>query len=105
MNNFVIIKIMKKTKVTTEDLAVMVQRGFEGVDKKIEGLSKEVNKGFVEVKEWQRLADGKFDAIEMELIDIKKKLENVVDRHEFQLLKERVGKLEHRLAIVLGRKK
>lgn len=89
----VILKVMKKSKVTTEDLARMVQGGFDD-------LSGRMEKGFAEVKEWQRLADGKFDVIEMELMDIKKKLENVIDRHEFELLKDRVKSLEVRLTSV-----
>ena len=79
---------MKKSKVTTEDLAGMVQRGFDD-------MREEFNK----TKDWQRLTDGRLDAIEMELIDIKKKLENVIYRHELEFLKERVQKIEKYLTL------
>ena len=91
---FVIIKLMKKSKVTTEDLARMVQRGFETVDKKLDSLTEDM-----------RLVKDRLDAIEIELIDIKKKLENVIDRYEFENLKERVKNLENRLAVALNKKK
>ena len=85
---------MKKSKVTTEDLARMVQGGFSAMDK-----------GFGEVKEWQRLADGKFDVLEHEILSIKKDLENVVYRHEFENIKERLKNLETRVATALIKKK
>ena len=89
---------MKKNKVTTEDLAKMVQGWFEAVDKRFDLLTIDVNSKFDRV-------EGRLDAIEMELIDIKKKLENVIDRREFELIKERVKNLENRLAMALGKKK
>lgn len=92
--NVDIIKIMKKSKVTTEDLAGMVQRGFGEVNVKLDDM-----------KEWQRLADGKFDALANELLSIKKDLENVVYRHEFENIKERVKNLEIRVAAALSKKK
>lgn len=82
---------MKKSKVTTEDLARMVQNGFETMEK-----------GFADIKEWQRLTDGRLDVIEMELMDIKKKLEHVIYRHEFEYLKERVQRLEK---VLISKKK
>ena len=89
---------MKKSKVTTEDLAIMVQKGFED-------LGGRMDRGFTEVKEWQKLTDGRLDAIEMELIDIKKKLATVIDRREFEILKDRVNNLERRLEAALNKKK
>ncbi|MEK7463401.1 MAG: hypothetical protein AAB621_03510 [Patescibacteria group bacterium] len=106
---------MKKNKVTTEQLLKAVKQGFtetrEYTDKKTEDLARMVQNGFEEVKgemhrrfdkieDWQRLAGGRLDAIEMELIDIKKKLAGIVDHHEFELLKERVKDLEIRLASI-----
>ena len=88
----------KYTDVKVDDLARMVQGGFDGV-------KGEMYKGFSDMKEWQRLADGKFDVLEHELLSIKKDLENVIYRHEFEIIKERVKNLEHRLAAALGKKK
>lgn len=86
-------KIMRKSKVTNEqllkeikggfrdsrqytdervdNLAGMVQRGFDGVGKRLD----KHDKHFEENKEWQRLADGKFDVLEHELLSIKKDLQ------------------------------
>ncbi len=89
---------MKKRKVTTEDLARMVQGGFNDV-------KGEVNKGFADIKEWQRLADGKFDVLEHELLSIKKDLQNVIYRHELESVKERLSNLENRFAAAVGKKK
>ncbi len=85
---------MKKNKnITIETLAVMVQNGFEGVDKRFDGMDKR----FEEVHEHLRIIDGRLDAMEMELMDIKKKLDNIVYRHEYEILKERVTLLEKKI--------
>lgn len=84
----------KNNKTTIEHLAGMVQGGFEGVDKKFEGVDKKLDL----LTDDMRLVRDRLDAIEMELIDIKKKLENVIDRREFEVLKERVHRLERILA-------
>lgn len=81
---------MKKNKVTIEDLAGMVQGGFDD-------MRGEMNKRFDKIEDWQRLANGRFDVLEMELMDIKKKLDEVIYRNEFEHLRERVERLEHLL--------
>jgi archaellum component FlaC len=78
---------MKNQKMTIEDLAMITQRGFESMDKR-----------FDDIKEWQKSADGRLDVIEHELISIKKDLQNVIYRHEFENLKDRVKNLEMQLA-------
>jgi len=40
------------------------------------------------------------DAIELELLDIKKKLDNIIYRHEFEILRDRVKNLEGRLTAI-----
>ena len=73
---------------TIEDLAIMVQNGFEET-------RNETNKRFDKVSEWQHFADGKFDVIEHELLTIKHDLlEDVVHRNEFENVRERVNNLE-----------
>ena len=47
----------------------------------------------------KRDVGGKLDAIEMELSDIKKKLENIVYRHELEAVKERISELERKVGI------
>jgi len=80
---------MKKDKtITIETLAGMVQKGFEGVDKQFMVTNEEI-----------RFLGGKIDGIEMELMDIKKRLDNVVYRHEYEILKERVVLLEKKIKL------
>ncbi len=82
---------MKKNKnITIETLAEMVQSGFEGVHE-------EMDKRFEEVHEHLRIIDGRLDAMEIELMDIKKHLERMTTREEYEALKERVEALEKKL--------
>lgn len=81
---------MAQKKVTTEHLAQMVGRGFQdmegrftkvedrldGIDGRLDGI------------------DGRLDAIEVELVGIRKKLDNIIYRHEYEDLRERVALLE-----------
>jgi predicted nuclease with TOPRIM domain len=79
---------------TIEDLALMTQRGFESVDRRFEAV--EVRLDRVEGR-LDRI-EGRLDAIEMELSDIKKRLREMPTMQEFELLKERVSRLEKELA-------
>lgn len=72
--------------MTLDKLAEMVAQGFEEVDTRFDEMGEDV-----------KLIKERLDSIEMELIDIKKKLENVVYRHEYEILKDRVTALEKRL--------
>ncbi|MDP3710646.1 MAG: hypothetical protein Q8R29_02900 [bacterium] len=71
-----------KKKVTIEDLAGMVKRGFD------------------ETMGWQKWATGRFDAIDYKLKSIDHKLDKVVYRHEFEKLENRVMELEDLLAVI-----
>jgi len=92
--------LSKSTDRKIDDLAIMVQGGFSEVGKRLD----KHDKNFEEIKEWQHLADGKFDVLEHELLNIKKDLENVIYRHEFENIKERVKDLEIQLAAALKKK-
>ena len=81
-------------KVTLEKLAVMVQKGFEETAKR-----KEVDKRFDEVGEEFGLVRGRLDAVESELIEMRNKLDNIIYRHEFEALKDRIAALEKRLKL------
>ena len=81
--------MVKKSKITIENLAEMMQSGFKDSDKKSEDLARmvqggfeefrnEMHQGFSKVQDWHNLADGKFDVIAHELISIKRDLENVI---------------------------
>ncbi len=110
-------------KITSEDLVQVIERGFRESDKrtdeKIEKLAVMVQKGFDGVTErmdkmengiggiYDRLdrIENRLDLIESDLADIKNKLYNVIDRHEFEILKDRVVDLERRLAEAINKKK
>ena len=68
-------------KVTLENLAVMIKKGFDGVDIKFKEI------------------DERFDVIDKRFDKIDKKLEYVVHRNEFEKLEMRVNFLENLLAI------
>lgn len=85
---------MPKQKITIDDLAALVQRGFNGVDQKIDHVDNKIDNLRAEVKEEFKDVNGRLDAIETEILDIKKKIDNVIYRHEFESLKDRVAHLE-----------
>ena len=72
-------------KVTIEDLARMVNRGFEETNEIISSLRK-----------W---TTHRFDLVDLKLRAIDKKLRNVVYRHEFEALEGRVKDLEDLFAV------
>lgn len=74
---------MIKKIVTIEKLAVMVQKGFEGTTGDLQVVKEDLQA----VKEDTNLIKSRLDSIEMEILDIRKKLENIVYRHEYEILK------------------
>ncbi|MEK7080403.1 MAG: hypothetical protein AAB925_01040 [Patescibacteria group bacterium] len=80
---------MAKKKITIEGLALMIGKGFSGMDKNFKEIRGEMDKNFKEVRE--------------ELKGVKKQLTGVVYRHEFEELETRVKELEGFLAMP-GRK-
>lgn len=83
-------------KTTIDGLAIMVQKGFDGIDKKFSDRFDAVEKRLDRI-------ENRLDLIESELHDIKQELYKVIYRHEFELLKDRVTELEKEL--VKARKK
>ncbi len=85
-----------KEEFTLNDLARMVQEGFSEMnqrfDKRFDGVDAELK----DIKD-------RLFAIESEIIEIKKKLQSVIHRHEFEYLKERVEGLEKELANIKKR--
>lgn len=79
---------MAKKKITIESLALMVRKGFAGVDK-----------NFKEIREEFKGVDKNFKEIREELKGIRKQLTGVVYRHEFEELETRVKELEGLLAM------
>ncbi len=72
---------MKKKSVTIEDLALMVQQGFNHVDKQFDHV------------------DQQFKLVHHELKAIRKELDRVVYRREFEKLEDRVRELENMFAM------
>lgn len=78
---------MNKGRVTTEDLAVMVKRGFDEMGKGVGGLKKDV------------------DILKVDMRDIKERVENIerllLKQHTFQIqeLAKRVRRLEDLFAL------
>jgi predicted nucleic acid-binding Zn-ribbon protein len=88
-------KAVKKKNVTLDDLAGMVAKGFEGVNKQFEGVEgrfKGIDNQFKGVN--QRLA-----ALEEGQEQIKLKLDNVAYRFELIELQKRVERLEAKSGI------
>ena len=88
---------MAKNKTTIDGLARMVQKGFNDVDQRFDRINDGINERFDKIEEWQKNVDERFAMIEFELLNIKKKLDNIIYRHEFEFLKDRVADLEKRL--------
>lgn len=85
-------------KVTLDNVARMVKGGFDEINDKFDEAHSEISDFRAETKENFNLVDGRLDVLELELISIKKKLDNVIYRHEFELLKDKVATLEKRFA-------
>ncbi len=75
--------------MTIEDLAVMVQGGFSDADKRFDGVDARLLR-----------IEGRLEVIEDEIIDIKRSLETVIYRQEFEFLKERVEQVEKILQVL-----
>jgi archaellum component FlaC len=80
---------MKSNPMTIEDLARMVQNGFN-----------ESNERFDKVDDQFEKVGGHFGRIDRELKAIRKELVGVVHRREFEKLEDRVQDLENLLAMV-----
>jgi hypothetical protein len=74
----------KKKNITINDLAVMVKKGFDGVDKRFDNLTKEMRFGFDRV-------DKRFDRLENLIL--------VEYRTRIEKLEKKVEKLEEILAV------
>lgn len=90
----------KATKVTLDHLASMVQRGFDGMGGQFGEINKKVDDLREEMHEEFKLVHDRIDALEVEILDIKKKLENVVYRREFETLRDRLEAVEREVALL-----
>jgi archaellum component FlaC len=79
-----------ETNNTIDDLAVMVQKGFDKVDEQFHGVSEQ----FHGVSEQFQGVNDRLDHLEQGQEDIKLKLDNVAYRFELKELQQRVELLE-----------
>lgn len=86
-----IINVMAK-KVTIEDLARMVKKGFDETATK------------ADITALEKWATRRFDLVDLKLREIDKRLRNVVYRHEFESLEGRVKDLEDLFAVASKRR-
>lgn len=86
---------MRKKNITTEDLARMIKKGFDGTDQRFDGIDRKLDKHAVMlVEHTERLKDHT-----ERLKRIETKLEGVVYRREYEELETRVKTLEKALSI------
>ena len=74
---------------TIEPLATAIQADFGRMDERFDKIETRL-----------RNINNRLDALELEILDIKKTLNNIVYRHEFELLKDRLTEVEKKLAKV-----
>lgn len=74
----------KKKRVTIDDLAMMVQRGFHETSENINGFRKDTNKKFENVDKRIESIDKRFENVENEIGDVKNKV-NQIDRRLFSI--------------------
>ncbi|MFH0740021.1 MAG: hypothetical protein V1819_03290 [bacterium] len=70
---------MPKKETTIDDLAIMVQKGFVGVDKRFVSIEKNMETGF-------KMVDKRFDEVNQRLVKIERKIDS---NHE-----QRIERLE-----------
>jgi len=80
---------MLKKKITNEDLAGMMKKGFDGVDEQLSGMEKRLN--------------DRMDTLETGQEDIKLRLDQAAYRFELQALQKRVDVLEKNAGIPVNK--
>lgn len=73
-------KLPKKKAITTDDLAAMTQRGFDGVDKQFEKFRDEMNDRFHEVHKRFDVVDSRLDRIEFMVSGHDRRLDKLEDQ-------------------------
>ena len=92
---------MNKKKITIEDLAIMVQRGFQDTMKKFEETAKdvaEVKEDVAEIKVELRKIDQRLVNIESDTSYLKSRVSEIGNL-EIEHLKERVVVLEKKVGV------
>lgn len=100
-------KQIKKNKQTTiDDLALMVKKGFDGVNGEANKRFNQVDERFEKIDRKLNKIDERFDGMDERLVslekgqeEIKMKLDNVVYRTEFIELQRRIEVLEKTVGV------
>lgn len=98
-----IIESMAKQKTTLDDLAEMVKRGFDGIEKRFEQVDErfeQVDKRFVSIEGRLDHVDARLSYIERDISEIRK---HFVYRDEFEDALARLRLVEKKLGIVIGK--
>lgn len=80
-------------------LAIMVQKGFEGVATDIKALNVRITALETRLSKFEKYVENRFDAIAQELKDIRKQIAQVDTRAEVVDLGLRVDKIEKKLGL------
>lgn len=91
--------VMARKKITIDDLARMVKEGFDETARKGDLMALQSD-----VDSFQKWTMRRFDRVDEDLKVIKKQLDRVVFRHEFEKLEGRVKDIEDLLAVVAKRR-
>lgn len=89
-------KIIKKVKVTIDDLAVMVAKGFDSVHKEIREVKSELKIEINEVKEKVEKLDNNIQSTRRDMLNMGDKF---VSYHTFDELANRVNILEKKSGV------
>lgn len=88
-------KITKKAKITTDDLAIMVAKGFDGIDKRFDGVDSRLDKvenRLDKVEEKVEKLDNNIQATRRDVLNMGDKF---VSYYTFDQLANRVNILEN----------
>lgn len=80
--------------MTIDDLARLVQGGFDGINKQMRDGFNLVDEGLNGVESDTKYLRGWADVLDRRIDEIKQQLDKVVYRHELDALRKRVEKLE-----------
>jgi len=86
---------MSEKEITNDQLATMVAKGFDGVDKRFN----EVDKRFNEVDKSFNEVDKRFDRVEKRLAVIEFEITELAHRAELEQLKTRIAKIEEKIGL------
>jgi len=92
------IENLKENFVTKKDLALMIGKGFNGVDEKFKGVDKKFESVDENFKNAEENASVRFNKIENRLKVIDSKVSDIVYRNEFEKLESKVKEIEIILA-------